>query len=46
MTSTMTSQDAADFKNNANTSGEGPPPVATSSVSSVRGLKSSTLEER
>ena len=51
MTSTMTSQDAADFKNNANTfSGEGPPPVAilrkTSSVSSVRGVKPSTLEER
>jgi len=51
MTSTMTSQDVMDFKNNnANTFAGDAPPVAilrkTSSVTSVRGVKPSTLEER
>lgn len=51
MTSTMTSQDAKDFKNNADTfTGDSPPPVGilrkTSSVTSVRGVNPSTLEER
>lgn len=52
MTSTMTSQDGVDYKNNnADTfAGDAPPPVGilrkTSSVTSVRGVNPSTLEER
>ena len=50
MTSTMTSQDAIDFKNNADTFAGDAPPVGilrkTSSVTSIRGVNPSTLEER